>query len=189
MVFHLQSEKAMQAAAVLLQQHNGQQMSYMRLLKLLYLADRKSLQKTGRPVTGDRVVSMKNGPVLSGLYDIIKGQHIDSPRWSEFIERSGYTVRLAHNPGNDQLSRFEIATLQEVAERFASYGDFELVDEVMHKLPEYLKNMPSEGSSTPIPLRDILQGIGRGEEADRIIEDAEDEMQFDRFWAEQGAGG
>ena len=189
MVFRLDTEKAMQAAAVLLRHHNGERMSYMRLLKLLYLADRESLKKDGRPGTGDWVVAMKNGPVRSRLDDIIKGQDLDSPHWSMFIERTNYDVRLADDPGIDRLSRFEISTLQEISEKYASLGDWDLVEEVMHKLPEYLENIPPEDSSLPIPLRDILVGVGRGEDADQIIEDAEDEMEFDRFWARQGAGG
>jgi hypothetical protein len=35
--------------------------------KLLYLADRESLKKTGRPITGDRVVAMEHGPVLRSV--------------------------------------------------------------------------------------------------------------------------
>lgn len=39
-------------------------MSYLRMLKLLYLADRESLKETGHTITGDRVVAMEHGPVL-----------------------------------------------------------------------------------------------------------------------------
>jgi hypothetical protein len=37
----------------------------IKLIKLMYLAERLSLQRYGEPLTGDRLVSMPDGPVLS----------------------------------------------------------------------------------------------------------------------------
>ena len=42
---------------------------YIKLIKLLYLADRAALIETGSPITGDRYVSMKFGPVLSNVFE------------------------------------------------------------------------------------------------------------------------
>ena len=56
--FRFNFEKTLQAIAVLLRQSENRTDNYMRLLKLLYLADRKSLAQMGRPITGDRVVAM-----------------------------------------------------------------------------------------------------------------------------------
>lgn len=58
--------KATQAAALLLQLRGGK-MSYMKLIKLLYLADREALLQWGRPITTDRYVSMNRDPVLSRI--------------------------------------------------------------------------------------------------------------------------
>ena len=44
--------KAAAAAAVLLR-HSGGRMPYMRLIELLYLADRESLDRTGEPIVGE----------------------------------------------------------------------------------------------------------------------------------------
>jgi len=49
MILRFQHERATQAAARLLQRRGGR-MSYMKLLKLLYLADRKALLSVGRPI-------------------------------------------------------------------------------------------------------------------------------------------
>jgi uncharacterized phage-associated protein len=57
-------QKATQAAARFLKLANGK-MNYLKLIKLLYLLDRESLNRRGRPVTGDQYYSMKLGPVLS----------------------------------------------------------------------------------------------------------------------------
>ena len=42
------------------------------LIKLLYLADRKALLESGYTITGDGMVSMPLGPVLSTIYDWIQ---------------------------------------------------------------------------------------------------------------------
>jgi hypothetical protein len=48
-------------------------MSYLKLIKLLYIVDREALLRWGRPVTTDRHVSMPKGPVVSQIYDLIVG--------------------------------------------------------------------------------------------------------------------
>ena len=73
MTFRFSFEKRLQAAGVLLGL-DGDRMERIRLLKLLYIADRELLAETGRTITGDRVVAMDHGPVLSQVYDLIKGQ-------------------------------------------------------------------------------------------------------------------
>ena len=62
--------KAAHAASVFLRLR-GNKMSYLKLIKLLYLLDRTALERWERPVTGDRYVSMKLGPVLSNVRDLI----------------------------------------------------------------------------------------------------------------------
>jgi len=48
-------------------------MNYLKLMKLLYLADRESMRRNGRPISGDRYVSMDHGPVLSQTLNLING--------------------------------------------------------------------------------------------------------------------
>jgi uncharacterized phage-associated protein len=62
--------KATEAAAFLLSR-SDQTMNYMKLIKLLYLADREALIRWGRPISTDRYVSMKHGPVLSNVLNLI----------------------------------------------------------------------------------------------------------------------
>src|SRR5436853_2908867 len=42
------------------------------VLKILYFADKASLQQWGRLICGDSYVAMSKGPVPSGAYDIVK---------------------------------------------------------------------------------------------------------------------
>ena len=68
MKFRFNFAKTLQASAVLLRR-DDKRMSRLRLLKLLYFADRELLVAKVRTITGDSVVAMKYGPVLSQTYD------------------------------------------------------------------------------------------------------------------------
>ncbi len=57
MHFPVKVEKTIQAIGVLFRADRVKRMNYMRLLKLLYIADRESLQETGRPITGGAITA------------------------------------------------------------------------------------------------------------------------------------
>jgi len=156
--WHFNLTKSIQAAAELLVKEPGKQMSRLRLIKMLYIADREALKETGRPITWDRWVAMKHGPVLSRFYDVIKGEEVGSSELAKFVEQQGHQLTLKSDPGKDQLNRFEIRKLSEISSRYRDLGDWDLV-EVTHRFPEWVKNDPGE-SSRVIPLQDILAGVG-----------------------------
>jgi len=167
--FHFQ--KTLQAASVILNSDRGKRISYLRLLKLLYIADREMLVAAGFPISGDRICAMKNGPVLSRTYDIIKGENSQAGEWEKFIRRDGYQVELIGEPGRGQLSRGEIAKLNEVVERHHGVDDWDLVEQT-HALAEWKKNF-REGTSTTIAWEDVLEAQGKAELKSGIAKDAE----------------
>ena len=61
---------------------------------------------------------MKNGPVLSRVYDLIKGVAPRSHAWNDYIHKVDYSVELKKDPGRGKLSKGEIEKLTEVAERY-----------------------------------------------------------------------
>jgi uncharacterized phage-associated protein len=183
MIFRFNVEKTIQAIAALLHFHGSKEMSYLRLLKLLYLADRESLKETGRPITGDRAVSMKHGPVLSGVCNLIKGEHTAWAQWSEFLRKKGYRIELLEDPGNGFLSKYEIGKLRELSERYADRNEWDLV-EIVHGLDEWKKNDPGD-CCKPIPFDDILEAVGRAGDKDAILQDAKDQAAFDCLFAKE----
>jgi uncharacterized phage-associated protein len=151
--------KATQAAVRLLTRRGGR-MSYMKLIKLLYLADREALGKWGRPITTDRYVSMDRGPVLSHvLARINEGSAPNDPSfWAEHITHSGdYCVSVGKNPGDGKLSEAEDKVLDEIFEKFGSMTRWDLV-EYVHTLPEWRN---PNGSALPIEYRDILKALDK----------------------------
>src|SRR5438132_11862522 len=136
MHFCFSAKKAMQAASAVLRTEETRRMPYLRLLKLLYIADRESIRDTGRPITGDQAIAMKYGPVLQGVYNLIRNTHYESPRWSRFFQTSGYQIKMIKDPGVGMLSRYELEKLREVVERYAAIDDFDLA-EATHGFEEW----------------------------------------------------
>ncbi|MFW6358850.1 MAG: Panacea domain-containing protein, partial [Chroococcales cyanobacterium] len=171
-------EKAVEAAAILLKLH-GKPMKHLGLLKMLYIADRIALKRMEQPITGDRYVSMDYGPVLSGVYDLIKGNPIDNALslWSEFISpRKSNYVSLLKDPGNQELCEEEEEILQQVYKSFGHLNPFH-VAEWTHDLPEW---QDPHGSAIPIAIEDILKNLGKTEEEiQNIAEEAIREAYLD----------
>ena len=161
--FNFNCKKSIQAVAFLLKQNHETNKSdnYMRLLKLLLFADRKSLEETGSPITGDRFVAMKKGPTLSELLDLVKQQSINSSEWDKYIQREGFSIRLINDPGNDELCRYEIELLSKIWQQYKEKGEWDVADE-SEKLPEFIKNPPGE-SSKYISLSDVLEALGKSD--------------------------
>jgi uncharacterized phage-associated protein len=179
MSFKFSLDKATEAAAYLLRLEPAQEMTYIRLLKLLYLADRQSLQETGRPITGDRVVAMRHGPVLSNVYDCMKGSFFGQSRWDEHFASVGFCVQLRLSPDIRRLSRKEIAILDRVHREHEGKNEWEIVEET-HALKEW-KDPGPDDKVKDIPFEEILKAVGRGEQAAQILEDARAEATMARI--------
>ena len=178
MNFPLQVEKAVQAVGVLFRQDGVKCMNYMRLLKLLYIADREALKETGRPITGGPMMAMDRGPVLAEVYDLICGQHENLPAWDRFLKKDRYTVELVKNPDVRKLSRFEIKKLQEIADRHRNDDEWSL-SQFTRGFEEWKKNDPGK-SCKSILLKDILKAVGLVDSFDAIAEDIRHLTQMQR---------
>jgi uncharacterized phage-associated protein len=157
-------------------------MGRKRLLALLYLADRESLKRIGRPIVGGRLAAMKFGPIHSEVYDLIKGSHRDKNEWSRYFENDGYWVVLAAEPEACALSRFEIGVLNEISAQYAGYDDWD-VAEATHDLEEYKDTYRSELGSVDIPLERLIEGTGRGKDRAAILRRAEEKDYYDKLFA------
>jgi|HubBroStandDraft_3_1064219.scaffolds.fasta_scaffold257642_2 uncharacterized phage-associated protein len=74
------------------------------IVKTLFLADRASLNKFGRPITFDNYVAMKDGPVPSTAYDLLK---FDDKTLKRLKVSPPWTSKPAPDQGRKALA-FEI---------------------------------------------------------------------------------
>lgn len=184
MEFVLNERKAAQAAAVLLKAH-GRPLSKTILIKLLYLAERRALAETGRPIIGDRAFSLNNSPVLSETLNAIN-EASRSPSfqkiWSEYVFRINNShLRLAKSdPETDELSRFELRVLAETYAHFGSLG-YNAIIAHTHSLPEW---RDPKDSRLPIDPVDILRFEEWPDDAiEAVIKDTEEMASLERLLA------
>ena len=146
--------KAAEAAAYLLSLNNGR-MPYLKLIKLLYISDRRALTKYHASITTSSYYSMKYGPVTNEILDRIRHPE-DFPEngyWNTAISREDYDVCLKKKFEPYFLSEAEREILSAVDRKYKKVEKFTMAD-ITHSFPEW-KN-PGD-SSCPISIEDILQ--------------------------------
>jgi uncharacterized phage-associated protein len=178
-VFKLDTKKAVEAAATLLRLTPHCSMDRKRLLALLYLADRRSLQKTNRPIIGGTLSALQHGPIHSEVYDMIKGIHRDHATWARHFENDYPRVRLRQDVQITALSRYEIDLLAELSDECSGKDTWDVA--YMTHFPEWEKNYKGDNSSCPISLEEVIKEVG-GDRA-RILQDAEEKDYFDSIFA------
>jgi uncharacterized phage-associated protein len=159
-----------EAAAFLLHRAGGA-LPLIKLLKLLYLSERLSFQRYGEPLTGDRLVSMDHGPVLSRTYNLINGAARSADGgWETWIsDREGHRVALRdpsmiRSPEQDlsSLSDSDLEVLGDVWEQFGHWKKWDLVDYTHDHCPEW---EDPAGSSKGISYERLFSALGFSEDA------------------------
>jgi uncharacterized phage-associated protein len=156
----------------------------LKLVKLIYLADREFLEMYGMPITYDRLVAMPHGPVNSRTYDFIQGA-TEAPGWDAWISgRRGHDVSLTRPVAADdldELSKAEIEALQIVWKKFGAMGRFEIRDWTHDHCSEW---KDPNGSSRPIAFREVLRAVGYSAEKAKDIEGRiEEQLALDRVFS------
>jgi len=167
-------EKLVQVVNYVLKKYDSR-VNYTKLIKILYLADKKAIELTNLSITGDTYVSMNKGPVLSGLFNLLKGRDLNKESqclWdSRFTTDSYDLVSLSDRIPEGKLSRFEKRILDEVDAEHHSKEVWQLVDYVHANCPEW----EDPGiTSAPIRMASILSAVGRDkDEIEYILKEEE----------------
>jgi uncharacterized phage-associated protein len=178
--FRFHPQKVIEASALLLKLH-GRPMKYLGLLKMLYIADRIALNRMEQLITGDDSVSMKYGPVLSGVYDLIKGNEVDETlsSWQKFIVTKDHNVELLKELEIEALCEEEEEILTEVYKNFGNIDPFK-VAEWTHDFPEWQDPKIFNKKAIPISIDEILKNLGKSdEEVAKIRQEALREAYLD----------
>ncbi len=177
MTFRLRYDKAVQATGHLLRQTRVRRMNSMKLLQLLYIADRESLGETGQPIVGGRLGAIARGPILSDVYDLIRGRRIEAPNWDSLFRKDHYELELCGDVGVGALSKYELDKLNEVFRRYEDLDEWDMAN-VVRELPEWQPDNPNMLQNFPLLLH-ILEAAGLADDAESIAQDAEDRRIYD----------
>jgi uncharacterized phage-associated protein len=176
--------KAAQVVAYLANKAPHARLNILKAIKLIYLADRESMRQSGFPILDETHVSMPQGPVNSTTLRFANGEleHLD---WSKLIADRANHDLSATAEGQacdwDELSEAELQVLDKVWQDFGHMSQFALRDWTHDaaNLPEW---EDPNGSSTPIPLRRILQSLAV-ENAEAHSQAIEDQRQINQLLA------
>lgn len=178
--------KVAQMAAFFLGQVQGGRMSHLKLMKLLYLAEREALRSLGLHLTGDHLVSMPHGPVLSMTLNLMVGDIESHPGgWEDWItdkENHELSLRKPFDPSSlDELAPAEIDVLAAVWNQFGAMDKWKIRDWTHTYCQEWTD---PHGPSFPITYRQLARAIGFDTEAAGILaSQIEGEQEIDKLFA------
>jgi uncharacterized phage-associated protein len=166
-------KKAAEAAAFFLFRAKGR-MPILKLMKLLYLAERASYKQFGEPIIGDKLVSMPHGPVLSLTYQHVNGEKISvEGGWDTWVsDRSHYDVSL-QDPSSLrdtddllELSDDDVAVLDETWDHFGHMNKWQIRDYTHQHCPEWTD---PNGSMIPMEYTDLFRALDFSDEQAREL--------------------
>lgn len=157
-------KKAAQAAAYFLFRAGGS-LKVLKLMKLLYLAERRSFEKFGEPMIGDRLVSMPHGPVLSSTYNHMNGELLSiEGGWDSWVaDRAEHDLELRNpqalrSPELDllELSDADLQILGETWQKFGRMDQWELREYTHDHCPEW---KDPDGSMIPMQPEELFEAL------------------------------
>lgn len=158
--FQYSLDRAIQAMAYIARRLKA--VEKVKLMKLMYLADKLHFLDHGYPITGDRQCAMRWGPVPSNCLSTINGDYWpDASAVFQYLHVADNNVTVHTDPGTGLLSPEELCTLDKVITKHGSKNRWQLVGET-HNLPEY-KDAYVDATSAPIPYESILRHSGSTE--------------------------
>ncbi|MEQ1752244.1 MAG: Panacea domain-containing protein [Prosthecobacter sp.] len=162
-------DKAAQVAHFFVSSEGGE-MDILKLVKLIYLADRASLQSRRTPIVGGAFYSLKHGPVTEEVLDLINDgtPGTDSP-WERLISDRANHRLAVREPllEYDALSVSEMGVLKEVWKRFGQHGKWELVTWTHQHCEEW---SDPRGGRIEISARRLAESFGwKSQEIDDFI--------------------
>lgn len=136
------TRKIIQALAYLAERMPEKTIENRKAFKLLWLADRYHLRKTGRTVTGDTYYAMPHGIVPSDTKCLLENEKtkLQNPRGykESFIELvNGHQYKAIAAPDLNVFSDSDQDALDLILSRFGDY-DAQQLSDLSHRFPEWL---------------------------------------------------
>ena len=141
----------------------------LKLIKLIYLAERECISRHGRPMLFDEFYSLPHGPICSATLNGIDGLG-DEGIWDRYVARNGniiVPVKKMDRDDLDEVSNVEFNVIMDTWERFGGRTSSQLRNYTHDNCPEYVE-VPI-GSRLPISYKDVFEAVG--------IDDAEEQAE------------
>lgn len=165
------SRKAAQLAAFFALKAAGS-IEKLKLIKIIYMTERRFLQDHEHPMLFDELYSLPHGPICSSTLNGIDGI-IHEDVWDQFIARNGNEispVKRFSRDDFDELSDAEIDIANRMWTRFRGMTSSQIRNYSHRNCPEYTE---IDRGRIPISYREVLEALGNpaAKEIDREIAD------------------
>lgn len=160
------SDKAAQIAAFFAAHQPG--IEKLKLIKLIYLAERAFLAQHGHPMLYDELFSMKDGPVCSAALNGINGR-IDTDKWTKFISMKSNRYVKANLGADrdllDEVSDAELAVLNNIWDEFGHMSASQIRKWTHDNCPEYTE---IDHGRVPISYASVFKALGENQLASEL---------------------
>lgn len=157
------------AAITYIASQNVPELTVYKTLKIIFLSDKYHLVRYGRPITGDAYSALKDGPVPSTIYNLLK--EIRKSPYTQYAKTLSENIEVDKNYeyprlrakkayDADELSKSDIEALSSSIRDFGKLGYFELRD-LAHEMAAFDKAWKSKSffrSSAPMKFEDFFEG-------------------------------
>lgn len=162
--------------------------NYMKLLKYMYIYERNQILEHSSVTISDDYFSMKNGPVLSKTYDLIKEITGESAKtssiWHDYIIKSildKFSLELTEEKNAfPRLSKMDMLEIEKIFHQYKSNDQWEM-SEISHTFPEWTQ---IQFGREQFSFSDIVNKSNKSEDMKQeIIEEIEYYKKFDELFA------
>ncbi|MGH6872420.1 MAG: Panacea domain-containing protein [Rhizomicrobium sp.] len=152
---------------------NGGIIDKLKVIKLVYFAERQFLADHHLPMLFDEFYSLPHGPICSSTLNGLDGL-LHKEVWNEFLQRDGrdkiVSMKKFERDELDEISDAELIAIEKVWGELGKYSAWEIRDYSHDKCPEY--TLVTEGR-LPISYREVLAAMGE-EDAEAVEREISD---------------
>ena len=153
----IKHEKYVQAINYFARKSTDNSINRLKLMKLIWLADRLHLLRHGKTTLDVHYVAMPHGPVPSEVYDVAMYPY--SEYAEQYIVKSGWHAESKAEVDLTHFAKTELNAFDEIWELFGHMDRYELRD-LSHKYPEWLRHgslVEKSRTSRPIDMDDFFE--------------------------------
>lgn len=130
----------------------------LKLIKLIYLADRLSFARRGKPINFDSYLSLPHGPIASSALNGMD-HNLNGPAWEALaLAPNRKDVTIVGDVTDDRLSRADVAILDATWNEFGGMTASQIRNWTHKHCAEYVEVGPA--ASLPIDLSEIMAQVG-----------------------------
>ena len=157
-VIGFRSRKAAQLCALFATSSRGC-IEKLKLIKLVYLTERRHLATYEDTMLMDELFSLRNGPICSGTLNGINGE-IHQEIWDDYLARNGNLIvalKSFSRDDLDELSNDEVDIANQIWEEFKGMTASQIRNFTHQNCPEYTE---VDSGRLPIRYQDVLSAVG-----------------------------